>query len=63
MLLVAPPEQEADGPDPDELLRELLKNHGTREAAALAAEATGLARRDLYQLALKLGREAEPGDD
>ena len=62
VLLVAPPAEEAAGPDPEALLRELLADHGTREAAVIAAEATGLARRDLYRLALELGREGNSDD-
>ena len=40
--------------DTDMLLRQLLAAHSVKEAAALAASQTGLAKRDLYQRALTL---------
>ncbi len=61
VILVGPPlETEPDAADVDERLLALLAEHPVKEAARLAAEATGLAKRDLYQRALEL--KAGDGD-
>ena len=41
-------------------LAELLKEHKTRDAAGMAAEATGLPRKQLYDLALQIRAEGSP---
>ena len=59
--LAAPPSAE----DIDDLLADLLGSHSVREAATEAAAQTGLRRRDLYQRALAMKKEAaqEADDD
>lgn len=62
VILVGPPNQHPAAPeDIDALLIELLASHPVREAAAEAAAKTGLGRRDLYQRALALKKDAEDG--
>jgi 16S rRNA (cytidine1402-2'-O)-methyltransferase len=40
----------------EDALREALKTQSSKDAAAQVAQAFGLTRRDLYQLALSLGQ-------
>ena len=48
----------ADAATVEEALRQALKTHSSKDAAALVAQAFGLPRREVYQLALSLeGRE------
>jgi 16S rRNA (cytidine1402-2'-O)-methyltransferase len=54
VVVGAPPDETADLGDADRLLAELLKSLSLKEAAAEAAAATGLPRRDLYRRALAL---------
>jgi 16S rRNA (cytidine1402-2'-O)-methyltransferase len=63
VILIGPPViSEPDADTVDTLLARLLESHPLKEAAALAATATGLTKRDLYQRALELKAEAA-GDD
>lgn len=62
VIVVAPPAPgafDADEADIDRRLAELIPRLGTREAAGLMAEETGLKRRTLYQRALRLARGDE----
>ncbi|MFZ1815509.1 MAG: 16S rRNA (cytidine(1402)-2'-O)-methyltransferase [Rhizobiaceae bacterium] len=59
VLLIAPAGPEKEAPDPDELLRELLLNMPVSRAATEAAALTGLAKRDLYQRALRLAGKGQ----
>ncbi len=61
VIVVAPPGEAPppDAADLDALLRAALATQSMKDAAAAVARATGLARRDVYQRALALGREAE----
>jgi len=61
VLVVAPPGEAPppDAADLDALLRRALEGQSMKDAAAAVAQATGLARRDVYQRALALTREAE----
>ncbi|MCX5513829.1 16S rRNA (cytidine(1402)-2'-O)-methyltransferase [Kaistia algarum] len=62
VILAGPPVAaipEAD--DVDSLLIGLLAEHPLKEAAKLAAETTGLSRRDLYQRALELKDDPDDG--
>jgi 16S rRNA (cytidine1402-2'-O)-methyltransferase len=59
VILIGPPTVTEPGADEiDTLLARLLENHPLKEAAALAATATGMPKRDLYQRALELRAEA-----
>ena len=63
VILIGPPViSEPDADTVDTLLARLLESHPLKEAAAMAATATGLTKRDLYQRALELKAEAA-GDD
>jgi len=53
-VLIGPPETD-DAEDLDGALREALRQHSVREAAALVAGATGLPRKLVYARALVLG--------
>ena len=56
-VVLGPAEAEApDAADVDERLRAALVEHRTRDAAAMVAAATGLARKTVYARALKLAR-------
>jgi 16S rRNA (cytidine1402-2'-O)-methyltransferase len=62
VILVGPPTEAApEAEEVDTLLSRLLAEHPLKQAAALAATATGLPKRELYQRALAL--KAEAGDD
>ncbi|MEM7700602.1 MAG: 16S rRNA (cytidine(1402)-2'-O)-methyltransferase [Pseudomonadota bacterium] len=54
VLLVAPPGEESSDLDPDELLREALKDLPVSKAAGRVAKATGLDRQTLYARAMEL---------
>ena len=63
VILAGPPLPSVpDEQDADALLIRLLAEHPLKEAARLAAEATGLPRRDLYQRALGLKGDPEADD-
>lgn len=63
VVLVGPPnEAPPDAEEIDALLIELLASRPVREAAAEAAAQTGLGRRDLYQRALALKKDADNGE-
>ena len=63
VILAGPPLPSVpDEQDADALLIRLLAEHPLKEAARLAAEATGLPRRDLYQRALGLKGDPEAAD-
>ncbi|EBA05235.1 hypothetical protein RB2150_14136 [Rhodobacteraceae bacterium HTCC2150] len=58
VVLVARGEKKAvEEGDVLDQLREALKTHRVKDAAALVAANLGMARRDVYQIALKLGRD------
>jgi len=61
VLVIAPPGEAPppDAADLDALLRRALAGQSMKDAATAVAEATGLARRDVYQRALALTREGE----
>ena len=50
-------EQRAGVEDVDSALRQALRDHRMKDAAAMVAEALGLPKRDVYQRALKLSEE------
>ena len=54
LLVGPPPQRNALGADPDELLREALETEKPSQAAARVAKATGLDRKALYARALEL---------
>lgn len=55
VLVIAPPQEKVfSDVDIDALLKEALKDAGTKQAAAAVAKETGLQKSDLYQRALKL---------
>ena len=49
--------QRAGVEDVDAALRQALRDHRMKDAAAMVAEALGLPKRDVYQRALKLSEE------
>lgn len=57
LLLGRAPEQQADAEMLDQALRQAMREHRIKEAAALVAGALGLPRREVYQRALKLSGE------
>ena len=57
LLLDRPSAQVADDADVEAALLALLQDMSVRDAAAVAADRFGIARRDAYQLALSLGKE------
>ena len=57
VLLVAPSDEATTSENVEDLLAELLKSMPVREAAAEAVSLTGMSKRDLYQLALKIRDE------
>jgi 16S rRNA (cytidine1402-2'-O)-methyltransferase len=57
VLVIGPPaeaEPDTTAAEVEAMLRQALRTAGVKEAAALVAAATGIARRDLYKRALKL---------
>lgn len=63
VILIGPPTETApEAEEVDTLLSRLLAEHPLKQAAALAATATGLPKRELYQRALAL-RAGAAGDD
>ena len=57
VIVVAPPSEDADVPDPDEvdaLLRRALQHASVKDAVSDVAAATGRPRREIYQRALSL---------
>jgi 16S rRNA (cytidine1402-2'-O)-methyltransferase len=58
VLVIAPPDAAKAPADPSPRLRQLLRENSVSRAAALAAAETGLPRRDLYRLALRIAGEA-----
>lgn len=61
VILVAPPVAQAPGAGAVEAkLALLLDTHSVKEAAGILAEETGLPRRDIYSLALRLRQHGKP---
>ena len=63
VLVIAPP-QAAERPslsDTETMLREALKRGSLKDAVGEVADATGLPRREVYQRALTLAKEAKHG--
>ncbi len=59
VLVVAPPAaQDFDDSEIEAMLREALEHYGTKAAAAKVAEKTGRAKKALYDLALKVAKDA-----
>ncbi len=57
-LVVGPPEdEETSDADLDAQLRDAMRTHSVRDAAALIAAATGLPRKMVYARALRVGKE------
>lgn len=57
VIVIAPPQEEAPpAAELDALLQRLLKTHSLKEAVAVAAEQTGLARKDVYARALAVSK-------
>jgi 16S rRNA (cytidine1402-2'-O)-methyltransferase len=65
VIVVGPPEAAPAGAEPDveARLRVLLASHSLRDAVALLADETGIARRILYERALALRAGAEDRED
>jgi 16S rRNA (cytidine1402-2'-O)-methyltransferase len=62
VIVIAPPSEEvSEVKDLDALLRRALTRVSVKDAVGEVASATGLPRRDVYQRALELAKEA--GDD
>jgi 16S rRNA (cytidine1402-2'-O)-methyltransferase len=63
VLVIAPPQapQQPSASETDLLLRQALARVSLKDAVGEVAEATGLPRRELYQRALALAKEAEHG--
>lgn len=59
VLIDRAPERAVSVGDLDAALREALRDHRLKEAAALVAEALGMPKRDVYQRALRLAEEGE----
>jgi 16S rRNA (cytidine1402-2'-O)-methyltransferase len=61
VLIIAPPQapEQVSVADSEDLLREALNRVSLKDAVAEVADATGLPRRDLYQRALALAKNAE----
>lgn len=58
VLVIEPPVQvERSEADIEQMLREALVDHGTKEAAGIVAKETGLAKKELYNLALRISKE------
>ena len=43
--------------DIEQMLRDVLVDHGTKEAAGIVAKDTGLAKKELYNLALRISKD------
>lgn len=56
VLVVAPSGENNESPDMEMMLRTLLKSHSVKDAASIAAEQTGLPRKEIYALALKVSQ-------
>jgi len=64
VIVVAPPEQAVSTvEDVDTLLRQALRAGSLKDAVRAVAEATGRARRDVYQRALVLAKSCNPPED
>jgi 16S rRNA (cytidine1402-2'-O)-methyltransferase len=62
VLVIAPPaEEDTDDIDVDALLRAALARTSVKDAVGEVTMATGLSRRDVYQRALELAKEAGDG--
>jgi 16S rRNA (cytidine1402-2'-O)-methyltransferase len=63
VLVIGPPQApvEVSLSDADALLRQALRRVSLKDAVGEVAEATGLPRRELYQRALKLAKDADHG--
>ncbi|MCI5045539.1 MAG: 16S rRNA (cytidine(1402)-2'-O)-methyltransferase [Aquisalinus sp.] len=60
VLIVYPPEEESWSDEQiSQLLTGLLADHSVKDAASMAAEETGMARKTLYKLALDLKKHGE----
>ena len=57
VLLIGPPSEDSSDADPDDLLREALKDLPVSKAAGKVAKATGLDRHALYARAMELKEE------
>lgn len=56
VIVISPPmQQEAESEDLEARLTWLLKSHSVKEAASVLAEQTGLPRKEIYAMALKIG--------
>lgn len=63
VLVIAPPATAAmSASDVDTVLREALRDHSLKDAVALATEASGRPRREIYARALELGKAGKDGD-
>jgi 16S rRNA (cytidine1402-2'-O)-methyltransferase len=64
VLVIAPPmEERPDAGDTDVLLRQALARASLKDAVGEVAEATGLPRREIYQRALSLAKDADEKAD
>lgn len=54
VMVVSPPPEDAPSHDIEGLLATLMKTHSLKEAASIAAEQTGMPRKEVYAIALSL---------